>query len=55
MDILIEDALVLTMTGPGAGAVPHGFVAVSGNKIAAVGSMRDLPAAYRRTAERRID
>lgn len=47
MDLLIEDALVLTMTGNGVGAVPGGFVAVSGNRIAAVGPMCELPASYR--------
>lgn len=40
-DILIENGLVLTL-GPDAAAIPKGFVAVTGQNIAAVGSMDEL-------------
>jgi len=42
MDVMIKNALLLTMTGEGAGAVPDGYVAMSGNRITAVGPMREL-------------
>src|SRR5665648_679528 len=49
-DCLIYNALVLTMA-PGALPLTHGYVAVSGGKIAAVGqaeALQDLPAARER-------
>ena len=49
-DCLIHNALVLTMA-PGAGPLAHGYVAVAGGKIAAVGQAdapQDLPAARQR-------
>jgi len=42
-EILIKNALLLTMTGKGAGAVPDGFLLISENKISAVGPMSELP------------
>ncbi len=55
IDILIENALVLTMTGPGVGALPHGAVAISGNRIVAVGPAGEIMGSYRSKAERVID
>ena len=49
-DCLIYNALVLTMA-PGAGPLAHGYVAVAGGKITAVGqadALQDLPAARER-------
>ena len=43
MDILIKNALLLTMTGKGVGAIPDGFMRISGNKITAVGPMSEMP------------
>ena len=50
LDCLIYNALVLTMA-PGAGPLAHGYVAVKGGKIAAVGQAEAagvLPAARQR-------
>jgi 5-methylthioadenosine/S-adenosylhomocysteine deaminase len=49
-DYLIHNALVLTMA-PGAGPLAHGYVAIAGGKIAAVGQAevpQDLPGARER-------
>ena len=49
-DYLIHNALVLTMA-PGAGPLAHGYVAIAGGKIAAVGqaeAAQDLPGARER-------
>lgn len=49
-DCLIYNALVLTMA-PGAGPLAHGYVAVAGGRIIAVGqtdALQDLPAARER-------
>jgi 5-methylthioadenosine/S-adenosylhomocysteine deaminase len=49
-DCLIHNALVLTMA-PGAGPLAHGYVAIAGGKIAAVGqaeAAQDLPGARER-------
>ncbi|MDZ4132739.1 MAG: amidohydrolase family protein, partial [Dethiobacteria bacterium] len=43
MDILIKNALLLTMNGKGVGAIPDGFIGISGNKITAIGPMSELP------------
>ncbi len=43
MAILIKNALLLTMTGKGVGAIPDGFLLISENKISAVGPMSELP------------
>lgn len=53
--ILIENALVLTMTGPGVGAVPGGVVAITGNRLAAVGPVEGVAPAFRPRADRVID
>ncbi len=43
MAILIKNALLLTMTGKGTGAIPDGFLLISENRISAVGPMSELP------------
>lgn len=42
MDILIKNALLLAMTGKGVGAIPEGYLGITGNKITAVGPINEM-------------
>jgi len=53
LDIIIHDALVLTMTGKGAGAIEKGAVGIKGNKIVCVGESEGIIKEFR--AERIIN
>jgi len=54
IDLLIEHAYVLTMTGEGAGVIQDGTVAVDEDKIVAVGKSLKIPRSYRQ-ARMKID
>ncbi|RFU64534.1 amidohydrolase [Peribacillus saganii] len=45
-DIIISHAFVLSMEGPGVGMIEDGAVAIKGNKIAAVGTTREVMAKF---------
>ncbi|MRX72824.1 amidohydrolase family protein [Bacillus lacus] len=46
VDLIIENAHILTMEGKGVGFIPNGSVAVKGNIIEAVGSAQDISRDY---------
>ena len=43
MDLLLTDARIATMTGPGYGVIEDGAIAIEDGRIAWVGAQSDLP------------